>query len=116
MNFWLRPWKQHDAASGDMKSTWRVALRVRWDQAHLPKSVRSPQFSAHVYCGQTAAWINMPLDTEVGLGSDDIVVEGDTACSSQKGGGASIPIFGPCPLWPNGWMDQDVTWHGGGPL
>jgi len=58
----------------------------------------------------------MPLDTEVGLGSDDIVVEGDTACSSQKGGGASIPIFGPCPLWPNGWMDQDVTWHGGGPL
>jgi len=18
-------------------------------------------------------------------------------------------------LWPNGWVDQDVTWHGGGP-
>jgi len=25
------------------------------------------------------------------------------------------PIFGPCLLWPNGWMDQDGTWHGGGP-
>ena len=21
--------------------------------------------------------------------------------------------FGPCLLWPNGWMDQDVTWYGG---
>ena len=25
------------------------------------------------------------------------------------------PIFGPCLLWPNGWMDQDATWHGGKP-
>jgi len=24
------------------------------------------------------------------------------------------PIFGPCLLRPNGWMDQDGTWHGGG--
>ena len=22
---------------------------------------------------------------------------------------------GPCPLWPNGWMDQDATWYGGRP-
>jgi len=22
------------------------------------------------------------------------------------------PIFGPCLLWPNGWMDQDATWYG----
>jgi len=27
--------------------------------------------------------------------------------------GAQTPIFGPCPLWPNGWMDQDATWYGG---
>jgi len=32
-----------------------------------------PQFSAHVYWGQTAAWIKMSLSTEVGLGPDDIV-------------------------------------------
>jgi len=25
------------------------------------------------------------------------------------------PVFGPCLLWPNGWMDQDATWHGGRP-
>jgi len=32
----------------------------------------------------------------------------------QKGGRAPL-ILGPCLLWPNGWMDQDGTWHGGGP-
>ena len=32
---------------------------------------------------------------------------------SQKG--AEPPIFGPYLLWPNGWMDQDATWHGGRP-
>ena len=33
----------------------------------------------------------------------------------QKGGIAPPQIFGPCLLWPNGWMDQDGTWHGGRP-
>jgi len=23
------------------------------------------------------------------------------------------PIFGPCLLWPNAWMDQDATLYGG---
>ena len=23
------------------------------------------------------------------------------------------PVFGPCLLWPNGWMDQDTTSYGG---
>ena len=32
----------------------------------LPPRGHSSQFSAHVYCGQTAAWIKMPLATEVG--------------------------------------------------
>jgi len=29
--------------------------------------------------------------------------------------GAHPPIFGPCLLWPNGWMDQDATWYNGRP-
>jgi len=58
-----------------------------------------------------AGWIKMPLGMEVGLGPGDFV---DPAPPFRKGGGASCPIFGPCPLWPNGWMDQDETWHGGG--
>jgi len=45
--------------------------------APLPQKGRRPQFSGHVYRGQTAAWIKMPLDTEVGL--RDIVLDGDPA-------------------------------------
>jgi len=29
----------------------------------------TPQFSAHVCCGQTAGWIKMPLVREVDIGS-----------------------------------------------
>jgi len=32
-----------------------------------------------VYCGQTVRSIKMPLDTEVGLGPGDIVLDGDPA-------------------------------------
>jgi len=42
-----------------------------------PKRGEAPQFSAHVYCDQTAAWIKMLLGTEVGLGLRDIVLDGD---------------------------------------
>jgi len=38
-----------------------------------------PQFSAHFYCGQTAARIKMPLGMEVGLSTGDFVLDGDTA-------------------------------------
>ena len=40
---------------------------------------RWPPFSAHIYCDQTAAWIKMPLGTEVGLGPDHIALDGDPA-------------------------------------
>ena len=63
------------------------------------------------YCGQTVGWIRMPLDTEVGsLGPGDIVLDGEPALPSKA---HSPTIFGPCLLWPNGWMDQDATWFGG---
>ena len=68
----------------------------------------APHFSALVYCVQTARCITMPLGTEVGLRPGDFVFNVDPA-PSQKGGGAPSPIFGPCLLWPNGWMDQDAT-------
>jgi len=31
----------------------------------------------------------------------------------KKRGHSNPPIFGPCLLWPNGWMDQAATWYGG---
>jgi len=49
------------------------------DPAPLPKKGQSPQFSAHLYCDQTAGCIKMPLGTEVGLGQNDIVLHGDPA-------------------------------------
>ena len=63
----------------------------------------SLQFSAHVYCGQTAGWIKMPLGTEVGLGPGDIVLDGAQLIPPKRG---TPPIFGPCLLWPNGCPSQ----------
>ena len=65
---------------------------------------RAPEFLAHVYCGQTAGWIKMSLGMEVGLGLRDILFDVDPATPRKKGT-PTHPIFGPCLLWPNGWMD-----------
>ena len=69
------------------------------DQPHLLKKrwERSPQFSAHVYCGQTAGWMKMPLNTEVCLDPDDIVLDRDPAPPKNIEGTALI--FSSCPLW-----------------
>jgi len=71
------------------------------------------QFSAYVYFGETAGCIGMPLGTEVGLSLGNIVLDRDPAPPPLNG--HSAPIFGPCPLWPNGWMDCDATLYGGRP-
>ena len=51
----------------------------------------------------------MKLGTQVGLDTGHIVLDGDPAPPFPKW--AQPPIFGPCLLWPNSWMDQDGTWH-----
>jgi len=84
-------------------------------QLPSPKRGQSPQFSAYVYCGQTAAWIKMPLGMQVGLGPGHIVLDGDPAPPLPQRGN-NPAIFGPCLLWPNGWMDQGATWYEGRPL
>jgi len=58
------------------------------------KGAQPPQFSAHVYCGQTAGWIKLPLSTEVGLGPSHVVLDGDPASPSQKKG------HSPFNFWP----------------
>ena len=89
---------------------------VRWKPSSpTPQKRHSPQFSTHVYCGQTAVCIRIPLGTDVGLSLGDIVLDGDPAPLPKKGGGAPFPIFGPFLLWPNGWMHQDATWYPGRP-
>ena len=42
-----------------------------------------PRFSAHVYRGQTAGWINMPLGMEVGLGPGDSLLDVDTVPTTK---------------------------------
>ena len=51
-----------------------------------------PQFSAHVYCGQTAGWIKMSLSTEVGLSPGQIVLDMDPAPNKKA---AQPPNFRP---------------------
>ena len=50
----------------------------------------------------------MSLSREVGLNPSDFVLDGDPVPSSSEG--AEPLILGQYLLWPNGWMDQDVTW------
>ena len=47
---------------------------VRWGPSS-PKRAQPQIFSAHICCGQMAAWIKMPLGMEAGLGSGDFVLD-----------------------------------------
>jgi len=98
---WLNGWMDQDETwYGRMPWPWLHC--VRWGPSS-PKKGHSPHFSAHIYCGQTAGWIKMPLGTKVGLGPGHIVLDGDP--DSQKGH-SPPPIFGLCLLWPKGRSSQ----------
>jgi len=75
----------------DQDHTWHEGgslgpyhIVLDWDPAP-PKRGHSPQFSAHVYCGQTSVCIRMPLGTEVGVSLGDIVLDGYPAGPPLKG-------------------------------
>jgi len=59
------------------------------------KREHSPQFSAPVYCGQTARWIKMPLGTKVGLGPCHIVLDGNPPPPPPKEAQQPLPTFRP---------------------
>ena len=60
-------------------------LCVTWGPSSPPqKGGGAPQFSAHVYCGQTTGCIKIPLGTEVGPSLDDFVLDGDPAPLRKK--------------------------------
>ena len=61
-----------------------------------------------------ARWTKMPHGMEVGLGPGDSVLVPVPSPPPEKRA-QPHPIFGPCLLWPNGWVDQDVTCDGGKP-
>jgi len=53
----------------------------------------------------------MKLGVEVGLDPSDIVLDGNPAPLPKR---APLPIFCPCLLWPNDYMDQDAIWLAAG--
>jgi len=69
----------------DQDETWQAGRPrpwphcVRWGTSFPPKGHSPTQFSAHICCGQMAAWIKMPLGMEVGLSPGDFVLDGDQA-------------------------------------
>jgi len=60
--------------------------------APSPKGGRTPKFSAHVYCDQTAGWKKLILGMVVSLSPGEVVLDGDPA-PSPKRGRASSPIL-----------------------
>ena len=100
---------------------WGYASRdpVTWGPSSPSQKGRGapchPKLSAHVYCGQTAAWMKIALGMKVGLGSRHIVLDGNPATLPKKRSETLPPIFGPFLLRPNGSMHQDATWYGGRP-
>jgi len=89
----------------DQDETWHAGTPrpwphcVRWGPSSPSPKGDSHQFSAHIYCGQMAAWIKMSLSMELGLGPGIFVLDEDPAPSPQRG--LCPPIFGPCLLWTN---------------
>jgi len=99
---WPNGWMDQDATWYGGRPRPR-RLCVRWERSSpLPaKKGHSPQFSAHVCCGQAARWIRMSLGREVGLGPGDTVLDGNPA-PPKKGTVSSFrPMFivrrGPIP-------------------
>jgi len=58
-----------------------------------------------VYCVQTVGWIKMQLGVEVGLGSGDIMLDGDPAPLMERD--TAAPTFRPMSFWP---MSVVVKW------
>jgi len=74
---WPNGWMDYNATCYGGKPRPRRHC-VRWVAAspHLPspkRTLHSPHFSVHVYSGQAAGWIRIPLGTEVGLDPGVIV-------------------------------------------
>ena len=91
---WLNGWTDED-------ETWHAGRTrpwphcVRWGAMQLPLKKHSPtQFSAHIRCGQMAAWITMPLGMELILSPGDFVLDGDPV-PFPKRGRSPLPNFRP---------------------
>jgi len=64
----------------DQDETWHAGRPRSWPHCIRwgppPQRGTALQFSAHICCGQMAAWIKMPFGLEVDLGPGDFVLDG----------------------------------------
>jgi len=85
---WPNDWMTQDATW--YKGKPRPSRRsVRWGRSSALKEAQ-PQFSFHVYCGQTAGWMKTPHGTEVDLGP---CLVSATKTAQHRA------LLGPCLLW-----------------
>jgi len=98
----------------DQDATWYEGrprprpYRATWEASSLPKRGRSPQFSAHICCGQMTGWIKMPLGREVGLSPDNIVLDGNPAPPLQKRSEPQFSVHVYCGQTA-GWMKMPLS-------
>jgi len=67
----------HTALNGDPAPPMEMATTAPTFEICRCRLCMRLYIAAHVYCGQTAEWIRIPLGTEVGLGPGNIVLDGD---------------------------------------
>ena len=93
---WPNGWMHQDATSyeGRPRPT-RHCVRCGPSYPQKKGTPTPIQLLAHVYCGQTAGWMKMPLGTEVDLGPGHIVLDGVPPLR-EKGTAASPPSC--CPM------------------
>ena len=99
----------------DQDETWHAGRPrpwphyIRWGPSSpSPKGAQPPNFRPISVADKWLHGSRCHLVWEVGLGPGDLMLDGDPALPSQKVG-QSPPIFGPCILRPNGWMDEAGT-------
>jgi len=79
-------WQQQRCRHCCWSHSWHTRASRLWCSHILLQKVSTISCSAHICCGQMAAWIKMPLRMEVGLSPGDFVLDGDPAPPSPKRG------------------------------
>jgi len=112
----------------DQDDTWHVGrLRPRpycvgWGPSSPSPKRGHPQFSAHVYCGQMAGRIKVPLGTNVGDGLGHIALHGDPPPPKGHSPQFSAHVYcargrsfqlllSSCFTYPNRWQLFQVPMH-----
>jgi len=74
----------------DQDTTWYGGRPRPWPHCvrcwpSPPQGHSAPQFPSHVFCGQLAGWIKMPLGNDVDLGPGKIQISAHVCCCRTAG-------------------------------